>query len=342
MNNTPRQELPRALGLTRPPAVFRQAPEDFVVEEILGFALTGEGEHLWLQVEKTGLNTIDVVRRLARHTGVREQHIGYAGLKDKQAVATQWFSLPGVDDVTIDVDTDGVRILRQVRNQRKLRRGSHQGNRFVITLREVPFGEGALSDWQARIGRCGVPNYFGPQRFGVDGANLDRARQWFAGTAGRVSRYQRGLYLSAARAFLFNSVLAARVDGGSWDRYLPGDVMALAGSGSVFLGEADDERIPSRLAGGDIHPTGPLWGAGELKTRDETRLLEVAIATSNKAFADGLAKAGLAQERRPLRVIPENLKVASAGPGQVVVEFSLPRGTYATSVLREMVEAPGL
>ncbi len=334
-------DWPCALGLPRMPAVFRQQPGDFRVEELLGFEPDGAGEHLWLQVEKTGLNTIDVARTLARLTGVKERDIGYAGLKDRQAVATQWFSVAGAGPIIADPGT-GIRFLQQVRNSRKLRRGIHRGNRFAITLRELQPGEPDLAHWMAQVSKAGVPNYFGPQRFGFDGGNIDKAGRYFAGELQRVPRHQRSLYLSAARSFLFNHVLAERVRQGTWNRDLPGEVMALEGSNSVFRAEADDAGLPGRLAEGDIHPTGPMWGKGDLATGDEVRELEEMVVNQHAAFTEGLARESLGQERRALRVIPRRLAVSPAGRDAVMVEFSLPRGAFATSVLREMVVAPGL
>lgn len=334
--------LPCALNLHRLPATFRQSPADFVVDEILGFELTGDGEHLWLHVEKTGINTHDVVKALARLIGARERDIGYAGMKDRHAVASQWFSVRGGKPVDTDTRAQGFRVLEQVRNARKLRRGSHRGNRFRITLRDMTVADATLAQWQDTIRRRGVPNYFGQQRFGQDGSNLDSARQYFSGELVQVSHFQRGIYLSAARAYLFNQVLAARVQAGNWETVMAGDVMALAGTGSVFAAEQGDERLPARLATGDIHPTGPMWGQGDLKCRDDVRTLEEACANEFSGFATGLAQAGLEQERRALRVMPGDMQLSPADTGTVVVEFSLPRGAFATSVLREMVEAPGL
>lgn len=336
-------DWPHAHGLARPAALFRRDPADFRVDEELGFALTGEGEHLWLLVEKTGLNTIDVVNRLSQVSGCRKRDIGYAGLKDRQAVARQWFSLKTGKSLTgEEVDAAGIRLCEQGRNARKCRLGSHRGNRFVITLREVQMGDAVLADATDTLSRQGVPNYFGLQRFGHGGRNLDRATALFRGEAGRLSRFQRGMYLSAARAFLFNEVLAARVRDDSWDGYVPGDVMALAGSRSVFETTAGDPALAERLRAGDIHPTGPLWGRGQPPTGDRVLATEQAVAAAWPILAGGLEEAGLKQERRPLRVLPENLALAPGEGGQLVVEFALPRGAFATSVLRELVTAAGL
>ena len=335
------QDWPCALGLPRLTAVFRQQPEDFRVDEVLGFEPDGAGEHLWLQVEKTGLNTIDVARTLARLTGVKERDIGYAGLKDRQAVTTQWFSVAGAEPINSETPA-GIRLLQQVRNSRKMRRGSHRGNRFAITLRDVQAGVAEIDEWQELLGKAGVPNYFGPQRFGFDGGNVDKAHRYFSGNLPRLPRHQRGLYLSAARAYLFNQVLAERVRQGTWNLILPGEIMALDGTNSVFRAEPEDARLPARLAEGDIHPTGPMWGKGDLATGNEVKELEQAVVQQHADLADGLVQAGLEQERRALRVIPGQFAVKPAAQDAVMIEFSLPRGAFATSVLREMVIAVGL
>ena len=335
------QDWPCALGLPRLTAVFRQQPEDFRVDEVLGFEPDGAGEHLWLQVEKTGLNTIDVVRTLARLTGVKERDIGYAGLKDRQAVTTQWFSVAGAEPINSKTPA-GIRLLQQVRNSRKMRRGSHRGNRFAITLRDVQAGAAEIDEWQELLGKAGVPNYFGPQRFGFDGGNVEKACRYFSGNLPRLPRHQRGLYLSAARAYLFNQVLAERVRQGTWNLILPGEIMALDGTNSVFRAEPEDVRLPARLAEGDIHPTGPMWGKRDLATGNEVKELEQAVVQQHADLADGLVQAGLEQERRALRVFPGQFAVKPAAQDAVMIEFSLPRGAFATSVLREMVIAVGL
>ena len=337
-------ELPYAHGLDRVPAGFKIQPTDFLVEEELGFELTGEGEHLWVWVEKTGLNTVDVARQLAKLVGIKPENIGYAGLKDRVGVTRQWFSIPTEADLKTDAlaDTKGLELLSQKRNGRKLRRGSHRSNHFKITLRNVTVTESALDTLTAIMQSKGVPNYFGKQRFGHDGKNLNQVEALFAGSLSRSSRYQRGLYLSAARAFLFNQILAMRVQTGNWDQYLSGDVMALAGSASVFKSEQGDPDILPRLNALDIHPTGPLWGAGSLVTAEEAGSQEKSLPEIFSVFTSGLEKAGLKQERRSLRLIPENLRITPDDDKSLVIEFTLPKGTYATSVLREMVKAQGL
>jgi len=336
-------DFPHAHLNEKPQAGFRQVAQDFEVEEELGFPLSGSGEHLWLKVEKTGLNTIDVARLIAEKTATRIQDVGYAGLKDKLAVTRQWFSVKSSAELSdTDFGEPAIKILDSHRNARKLRRGSHRGNAFRITLRDINVDSAWIASVSSTLAAQGVPNYFGPQRFGHGGNNIARAEALFNGKLAKLPRFQRGIILSAARSFLFNQVLAARVSDGSWNQYIPGELMALAGSSSVFKAEEGDQAIPGRLVAMDIHPTGPLWGKGELASAGQVKSLEQGIIEKYQVLSRGLADAGLKQERRALRLIPENLRINTAGDNELMVEFSLPTGAFATSVLREMVSAPGL
>jgi len=336
-------DFPCAHQSEKPRAGFRQLLQDFQVDEELGFQLSGSGEHLWLKIEKTGLNTIDVARLIAEKTATRIQDIGYAGLKDRQAITRQWFSVKSAADLSeADLARPGIQILEIQRNARKLRRGSHRGNAFRITLRDIAVDSRWIESVCSTLKTLGVPNYFGPQRFGHGGNNIARAEELFNGKLTKLPRFQRGIVLSAARSYLFNQVLAARVSDCSWNRYLPGDLMALAGSSSVFKAEEGDAAIAERLTTMDIHPTGPLSGKGDLASAGQVKSLEQGIIEKYAVLARGLAAAGLKQERRPLRLVPENLQILSAGDEELMVEFSLPTGAFATSVLREMVSAPGL
>jgi tRNA pseudouridine13 synthase len=183
--------------------------------------------------------------------------------------------------------------------------------------------------------RGGVPNYFGEQRFGRDGANIARARAMFAGESIR-DRHLRGIYLSAARSLLFNEVLARRIDDGSWCQAREGDAFVLNGSNSFFVPELIDEAIVQRLSGGDIHPSGPLWGEGEPPSRAAVRELECGIAARHAELAAGLAGARLQQERRPLRVLPAEVAARWRDDATLELAFALPAGSYATAVVREL------
>src|SRR5690606_12755695 len=228
--------LPPAHGAPVLSASIRAAPEDFLVEELDAFAASGAGEHLLLQVEKRGMNTAFAAKLLAQWAGVGEAAIGYAGLKDRHAVTRQRFSVhlpareaPGVDSLEATAAASGpgqgLRVLGQSRHAKKLPRGALAGNRFRLLLREAQGVRSAIDARLHDIATLGVPNYFGDQRFGRDGANVANALAMFAGR--RVARAQRTHLLSAARSELFNRVLAARVGAGSWDRGLEGEVWML-------------------------------------------------------------------------------------------------------------------
>lgn len=333
--------LPRAHGAAVLRARFRVRPEDFFVEEIAGFEASGHGEHLLLTIEKRGLTTAEAIRRIARWADVPERAIGHAGLKDRHAVTRQRISvhLPGREAPdTAALESGSLRVLEAVRHQRKLPRGALAGNRFVLILREVQGERAAIEQRLAAIAARGVPNYFGEQRFGREGDNVAQARAMFAGR--RVGRELRSLLLSAARAELFNRVLAVRVERDCWDRALDGEVWMLDGRRSVFGPEPFDAALAQRLAAFDIHPTGPLWGRGALRTRGEAARLEQEALEGDDALAlrTGLEAAGLEQERRALRVRPDALRWDWHDAATVRLDFALPPGAYATAVLAELGE----
>lgn len=332
---------PYAWGEAPVTATLKQTPADFEVEEILGFEPDGDGEHQWLWIEKRGLNTVDAARRLASFAGVREADVSWAGLKDRQALTWQWFSLqlPGrAVDWSGWSDPD-LRVLRAERHSRKLRRGSHRGNRFVIVLRDLQGDIEALTPRLQRIGADGVPNYFGAQRFGRDGRNLFLAQRWVAQGCPRLKPAQRGLHLSVLRAHLFNLVLAARVADGSWRHALDGELLILDGSGSYFaagIAAGIDAEIERRIAEWDIHPSAPLWGrVGKHSVSEAVALLERSTLEPFATVCEALERAGLDAERRSLRLRPGALSWAFS-PGQLRLSFTLPRGCYATSVVREL------
>lgn len=331
--------LPYAHGGPSITAALRAEPADFRVDEILGFEPAGEGEHAFLTVEKTGANTEWVARQLAVVAGVAPLAVGFAGLKDRHAVTRQTFTvqLPGRTDPDWGaLAIPGVRVLAATRHNRKLKRGAHRGNRFRIRLRNVRGALERIEAGLAAIGALGVPNYFGEQRFGRDGGNLALAEALFAGQ--RLARPQRGFALSAARSEVFNALLAARVADASWNRALDGEVWMLGGSHSVFGPEPFSDDLAVRLATFDIHPTGPLWGRGELRSSGAVRELEQAIAARHASLAQGLEKAGMEQERRALRLTVTGLEHESPSANELVIAFELGTGAFATSVLRELCE----
>ncbi len=331
--------MPRALGAPVLQARMREAPEDFRVDEIDGFEPSGAGEHLLLDIEKRGMNTGFAAKRIAAWAGVPESAVGYAGLKDRHAVTRQRFSvqLPGREAPDpAALEDASLRVLGQARHSRKLPRGALAGNRFALVLRGVQGDADAIDARLRAIATRGVPNYFGEQRFGQGGGNVAEALAMFAGR--RVRREQRGLLLSAARSALFNRVLAVRVAGDTWDRPLQGEAWILDGNRSVFGPEPFDDVLAARLAAFDIHPSGPLWGRGALRTTGDALALERCVLETPEAaaLATGLEQAGLRQERRALRLRPSGMAWEHPAPGVLRLCFSLPPGTYATTVLAEL------
>lgn len=332
-------ELPRARGGAPLRGILRATPDDFLVEEDLGFTPSGAGEHALLVVEKRGANTDWVARQLAAFAGVAPFAVSFAGLKDRHALTRQTFSLhlPGkADPDWAQLQNAEFCILDAQRHNRKLKRGALKGNRFRIVLREVSGDRAATEQRLIVIGAHGVPNYFGEQRFGRDGGNVAQARAMFAGR--RVQRSMRGLLLSAARSQLFNNVLAERVAAGNWSQALPGDVWMLHGSHAIFGPEPTSAEILRRLHEGDIHPTAPLWGRGVLRSTEDVAALERAVIERNPDLANGLEAAGLEQERRALRLRPGDLGFEWLPENVLAVNFWLPAGAYATTLLREFCD----
>jgi len=329
----------RAFGPPLFHAAIRSRPSDFQVTERLDFVPAGAGEHDFLWLRKTGANTDWVARRLARHAGVRPVDVGYAGQKDRHAICSQWFSVlrrgDGADWTAFACE--GVEILDVRRHDRKLRRGAHAGNAFRIALRAaVPETDrGAIDARLQTIAAQGVPNYFGPQRFGRDGANLELAAQLFAGR--RLRRDKRSMAISAARSYLFNEILALRVGHGSWNRILPGELANLDGSGSVFRVETVDATLERRAAARDIHPTGTLWGQRRASAEGDVAVLENDATAGCEAFRSGLERLAVDASTRPLRLGVGDLSW-QFDDDALWLDFTLPRGGFATAVLREIAD----
>jgi len=332
-------KLPTAHGTPPVSGAVRVEPEDFVVREWLGFEADGEGDHWLLTVRKRGANTHWVAKQLARQAGIHPRDVGFAGLKDRNAVTEQSFTLPvrtAVSDWS-GVSGDGFEVVRAQRHRRKLKRGALRGNDFDLVVRSLAGEVQAVGERIATIAAKGVPNYFGPQRFGHGGGNLLRARQWLGGEIDLADRFERGFALSAARAALFNTVLARRVTDGTWNTLLDGDVANLNGTQSIFRVDQVDAVLSERCERMDVHPSGSLWGRGELPSQGQVALLERQVADEEATLAGGLAKAGLEQERRSLRLPVMNLDWRIEAD-RLHLKFRLPRGAFATAVLHELIE----
>ena len=310
-------QWPHAYAVSGASATLKCLNEDFLVTELPLQLPSGEGEHIWLDVEKNGANTAFVAQQLAEAAGVQERDVGYAGLKDRYAITRQWFSIYFPKGETPDLTQlqhPEFKVLSQSRHVKKLRPGDLQGNRFRILLRDVSGDREAIERNLKAVAAQGVPNYFGAQRFGFDGGNVEQGRAMLAREIRVRNPKKKGIYLSAVRSFVFNEVLALRIQQGLWGQSLGGDVMDEAG-----------------------RPTGPLWGRGRVSTTDAAQALENGVAERHATLCDGMEHAGLDQDRRALVASPAELRWEWPQADQLVLSFSLPAGNYATSVLDEIL-----
>lgn len=326
-------------------------PEHFVVEEVPLYEASGEGEHVYVYVEKRLLTTQDLIHSIARATGVRASDIGSAGMKDKHAVTRQWLSVPGgappVDGWQLPA---GVRVLEATRHKNKLRTGHLRENRFRITLVDAPDDALELAEpIVQRLKREGLPNYFGPQRFGRMGRSFEQALAWVRQSSegrrerrrGPQGRFDDKLLPSVLQSDVFNRYLTARL--ARPEPLLEGEVVRLEGSPKVFIVEDPVKELP-RLESGDIHPTGPMVGPRTVKATAVAGELEDAALGALGLSSSELDK--LAEHapgtRRDLRISLAELSLDRAGPGELVVSFVLPAGGFATQLLRELTRADWL
>lgn len=326
-------------------ARFKTNLDDFIVDEIMPITPSGEGEHIWLKVRKTGSNTEYVARQLAAYAGVKPMAVSYAGLKDRHGITSQWFSVHMPGQVGPDwsrLSHPEFEIIEQQRHNRKLKRGALSGNHFVIRLRDIQDPEDLWVSRTEHIQTHGVPNYFGPQRFGHGMQNLTRAEDLFkTGKIRRLKPHQRSIHLSAARSWLFNCMISERITTGCYDQPVAGDVFMKADSNACFVSDIDDE-ITQRLQQHNIHLTAALWGEGESMASHDCLAIEKDVAAHYPLLASGLEAARLKQERRAIRLMPLNWQYSFEPDHSILLAFDLPAGTFATSVLRELCQTEDL
>lgn len=301
-------------------ATIRSTPADFDVTEELGYEFDGEGEHDYLFIEKTGANTEWVSRQLAGFAGVPAKDIGYSGLKDRNAVTRQWFSVPRWNAPNWGAfELANVSISDTQRHSKKLRRGSHKVNRFRIVLRGGLPSKSDLARRLVTIQSAGVPNYYGPQRFGRDGGNIGLADNWAAGR--RLPRHKRSIAISSVRSFLFNEQLHARVADQTWNQLRRGDIANLDGTGSIFAVDKIDDELVNRCDRLDVHPAVELAGDGS--------------NSDHETWQKALDKARVKPGSRSLRLRVQDLQYET-NDDSLLLCFALGRGAFATSVLREI------
>ncbi len=328
------------LWLNGEPAVsaqIRHENADFQVFEQLGFEPEGAGEHVFLYIRKSGENTDWVARQLAGFCQVSPRDVSYSGKKDRHAVTEQWFCIKlGMHrNMTWSLfGGDSVEVLKSVRHPRKLRLGVHRANRFRLRLRDVSDMD-ALEQRFALLA-AGVPNYFGEQRFGFGFGNIHKGVALIRGELKERQRHKKGLYLSAVRSWLFNHLLSQRLAQHRWSQIMPGDILMLDGTHSCFAVEPGQDDLTVRLAQGDLDLTGPMPGIAGKLLGDDAGVWESEILAPWQTLIDDLAQLGLRSERRSLRLRPQGLAMERESDRQCWIEFELPVGAFATSVLREL------
>ena len=337
--------------------MLKQQFADFKVSEELGFEMGGNGEHLFLYIKKQNLSTIEVARKIAAVAEARIAMVGYAGMKDKKAECTQWFSVPLQKEkgavkenenqsIISRLEDENIKIISTVRNNRKLKIGSHKRNLFDITLRNCLEGREEFDANLDKIKQFGVPNYYGFQRFGRELSNLKQVDKLIhdpqTNTKRRQKSFKKGMLISAARAYVFNQVLSSRITNNNWSQFVAGDVINLDGTDRNFIVEegAWDATLQKRLENFDIHLTGPLLGKVDSKDKyissGKAADIEKAEVDKYPKILEYLQKIGAKSSRRPLRFLPEELRWAWLDDCTLNLSFALSPGAYATSLLREV------
>ncbi|RRQ20428.1 tRNA pseudouridine(13) synthase TruD [Guyparkeria sp. SCN-R1] len=354
-SGAPGSARPRLTGVPLWQAAIKQTPESFRVDEDLGFAPSGAGNHWLLRLEKRDMTTGALVDWMAKVTGTRARDIGFSGLKDRQAVTTQWLSIPheSFDPEAFEraCQEERIGLLEIDRHDRKLRRGTHRANRFRLQLDHVePVNantDAELSAYLAErapgLASRGMANYFGEQRYGRQFGNLRGLVEWGQGIrTGRPKRQARNWLLSTLRSSIFDHVLAERIAAGTVGRVVPGDLLQLAGSRSRFLADLDElDALQARLEQGDVTPTGPLWGEGPSQAGGSVAEQETALADGmlarfgEETWRRWLADWRVVADRRPLTVRITDLDYRVEGD-RVELAFSLPPGSYATELVAEL------
>nr|WP_314171144.1 tRNA pseudouridine(13) synthase TruD [uncultured Aggregatibacter sp.] len=317
-------------------ALLKAECADFVVKEQLGYDMSGDGEFVAVKVCKTDCNTLFVGEQLAKFAGISARNMSYAGLKDRKAVSEQWFSLQMPGQPTPDFSQfslDGVEILDVTRHQRKIRIGSLQGNHFEILLRNTE----ETDELKVRLdflAKNGFPNYFTEQRFGRDGNNLTQALRWANGEINVKDRNKRSFYLSAARSEIFNLIVAKRIEIGLAQQVLNGDILQLNGSHSWFMVDESEDlaQLQQRLAQQDVLLTAPLIGEEEKSAVD----FEHEIFAQHQTLFDLMRQERMKAARRAILMQPQHFQWQFE-PNGLRLKFYLPAGSYATALIRELV-----
>lgn len=321
-------------------AKIKARPEHFKVFEQLGYQFSGQGEQVMVQIRKTGENTSFVANELAKACGVKSKDVSWAGLKDRHAVTEQWLSVhlpqgkfPNL--AQFEAQYPSIKVLAMQRHNKKLRPGALQGNRFEVTLSEVSDVDDVLQRLQT-VAQQGVPNYFGNQRFGREGNNLHEARRWGRENVRTRNQNQRSLYLSSARSWIFNHIVSARIEAGCFNRFIDGDI-ALQGNEQSLVEANMLSEWNAQLAQGQAAISAALAGDNALPTRNDALALEQPQLDAEPDLIKLIAGNRMRHDRRAVSLMPQNLSWEVDGD-QITLRFALDAGSFATSIVRELVE----
>lgn len=320
--------------------VIKQNPQDFKVDEQLGFEFSGAGEHLFIQVEKTELTTFELIELIAPHCGVAAKQIGYSGLKDKQAITRQWLSiqLPGCKQMPQIPDAENYRILDTAWHDKKLRVGVHKYNDFEITVRDIKGNIAELIATVEQIKKSGFANYFGQQRFGANQDNVSQALRVLSNRhkSKRLSRQKKSLYLSALRSEIYNQILSSRIKQNIWMQPLEGDLFMLSGTQSLFAEAVNDELI-KRYQELDIHSSVSLMGSGESRISGAAQAIENEVLDHASEISEILNQQEVKRAYRSNRALAHQLTIEFIEPATLKLKVRLEKGVFLTSLVNHFV-----
>ncbi|WNN72693.1 tRNA pseudouridine(13) synthase TruD [Kluyvera cryocrescens] len=331
-------------GQPQSSGLLKANPEDFLVVEDLGFEPDGEGEHILVRILKNGCNTRFVADALAKFLKIHAREVSFAGQKDKHAVTEQWLCarVPGKEmpDLT-QFQLEGCQVLEYARHKRKLRLGALKGNQFTLVLREVKGRDDVEARLQAIVER-GVPNYFGAQRFGIGGSNLLGALRWAESGAPVRDRNKRSFWLSAARSALFNQIVSERLKKPDFNQVVDGDALQLSGRGSWFVASAEEQAtLQARVDARELMITAALPGSGDWGTQRDALEFEKAVLAEEIALQSLLEREKVEAARRAMLLYPQQMSWNWWDDVTVELRFWLPAGSFATSVVRELINTTG-
>ncbi|QDT38709.1 tRNA pseudouridine(13) synthase TruD [Stratiformator vulcanicus] len=339
-------DQPRIIGATAPcPGRLKASPEDFRVTEVPAYEPCGEGDHLFIEVEKRDVSAEELVNQVARRLNIARGDVGVAGMKDRFAVTRQFLSVPGsCEEQIADIDGGGITVLSAKRHTNKLRTGHLKANRFEIVVRDAPDQLTLTAAATSELLKSkGMPNFFGPQRFGRDGSTLELGLNLLTGRTTKKAipprrrKFLLRLALSSVQSALFNRVVAIRMRSGRFDRLISGDVAAKVDSGGPFVVQ-DVDAEQHRFDEGEIVPTGPISGPKMRSPQSDAATLETAVLDEFGLTSEDFRRFPklTTGTRRPLMVRVKDLEIEPVSDG-TKFQFMLPPGSYATVLMSQFI-----